>query len=155
MRERPLQLWDYKLKSSWPPTAAKSTLAGKRIAALVVYPSLSYYERRLQLATLAAHHALPAIYFDRELAEAGGLVSYGTDFTNMYRQVGLHIGRILNGENPAPIPVTQVTKFDLVINLRTQTARHLRAANAHCYGRQVDRIARPKWQAPRLRNDVN
>jgi putative tryptophan/tyrosine transport system substrate-binding protein len=98
---------------------AFDSLAGKPIAALVVYPSLFYYERRVQLATLAAHHALPAIYFDRELAEAGGLVSYGTDFTNVYRQVGLRIGRILNGENPAAIPVMQVIKFDLVINLRT------------------------------------
>jgi putative tryptophan/tyrosine transport system substrate-binding protein len=68
---------------------------------------------------LAACHAVPAVYFDRRFAEAGGLVSYGIDFTNMYRQAGLHIGRILNGENPAAIPVTQATKFDLVINLRT------------------------------------
>jgi putative ABC transport system substrate-binding protein len=98
---------------------AFDNLADGRIAALVVYPSQFYSERRVQLATLAACHALPAIYFDRRLAEAGGLASYGTDFTDMYRQVGLHIGRILNGENPAAIPVTQVTKFDLVINLRT------------------------------------
>jgi putative tryptophan/tyrosine transport system substrate-binding protein len=94
-------------------------LAERRIAGLVVYPSLFYSERRVQLATLAARHAVPAIYFDRQFAEAGGLVSYGIDFTNVYRQVGLDIGRILNGENPAAIAVTQVTKFDLVINLRT------------------------------------
>ncbi len=98
---------------------AFDSLAERRIAGLVVYPSLFYSERRVQLATLAARHVVPAIYFDRQFAEAGGLVSYGIDFTNMYRQVGLHIDRILNGENPAEIPVTQVTKFDHVINLRT------------------------------------
>ena len=91
----------------------------KRIDALSVYPSLFYFERRAQLAMLAARHALPTIYFDRPFAKAGGLMSYGTDFMDMYRQVGRYAGRILNGEKPAEMPTIHLTKFELVINLQT------------------------------------
>ena len=80
-------------------------------------------DRRVQLAQLAARYAVPAIYYDRAVAEVGGLVSYGANLTDAYRQVGVYTGRILKGARPAELPVVQSSKFELVIN--AETARML------------------------------
>jgi putative ABC transport system substrate-binding protein len=101
---------------------AFASLAQKPIDALLVAPSPLSNNRRVQLATLAAYHRVPAIYPLRENAEAGGLMSYGTSITDAYRQVGVYIGRILKGEKPADLPVMQSAKFEFVINLNTAKA---------------------------------
>jgi putative ABC transport system substrate-binding protein len=98
---------------------AFATFIKNRADAFLTSPDALFVTRRVQLITLAARHALPAIYHRRELAEAGGLMSYGSDLTDQFRQTGVYTGRILKGEKPAEMPVQRPTRFEFVINLQT------------------------------------
>jgi putative ABC transport system substrate-binding protein len=102
--------------------AAFATIAHDRVDALFVGPDGFFNARRVQFATLATHYRIPAAYATREVVEIGGLMSYGTDLLDMYRQVGVYTGRILKGANPANLPVVQSTKFEFVINMQTARA---------------------------------
>ena len=102
--------------------AAFATITHGRVDALFVGPDGFFIARRVQFATLATHYRIPAAYATREVVEIGGLMSYGTDLLDMYRQVGVYTGRILKGANPANLPVVQATKFEFVINLQTARA---------------------------------
>ena len=99
-----------------------ASLARKQVDALLVGPSPLANNRRVQLVTLAAYHRVIAIYFLREFAEVGGLMSYGTSIADANRLAGVYTGRILKGEKPGELPVMQSTKFEFVINLNTANA---------------------------------
>jgi putative tryptophan/tyrosine transport system substrate-binding protein len=101
---------------------AFTTLVSHRADGLLVGPDAFFVSRRVQIAILAARHVVPAIYTIGDYAEAGGLISYGTDIAESIRQQGVYVGRILKGTKPADLPVVQSTKFKLVINLRTAKA---------------------------------
>jgi putative tryptophan/tyrosine transport system substrate-binding protein len=102
--------------------AAFTTLADKRSEALIVLPDTFFASRRVQITTLAARYAIPAIYTVRDYVEVGGLVSYGTNVTDVFRQLGVYTARILEGAKPADLPVVQSSKFEFVINLPTARA---------------------------------
>ncbi len=99
--------------------AAFATMAERRVGGLVVMAGPFFNLRRERIVALASRHAIPAIYEWREFTEAGGLMSYGSSFTDAQRQVGRHVGAILKGANPAVLPVVQNVKVELVVNLRT------------------------------------
>jgi len=99
--------------------SAFASLMQKRADGLMVGPDPLFNSRLVQLATLAVYHRVPAIYFDRAFAEAGGMLSYGANVTDQHRQLGIYTGRILKGEKPADMPVLRATKFEFVINLQT------------------------------------
>jgi putative tryptophan/tyrosine transport system substrate-binding protein len=102
--------------------AAFAVLVRNRADALFVAADAFLNSRRVQFATLTARHGVPSAYSQRSVVEAGGLMSYGTDILDMYRQVGVYTGQILRGAKPADLPVLQSTKFEFVINLQTARA---------------------------------
>jgi len=102
--------------------AAFATLVRERADALFVAPDAFFISRRVQFVTLAARYGIPTAHNAREEVEAGGLMSYGTDNLDMWRQVGLYAGQALKGAKPADLPVVQSTKFEFVINLVTARA---------------------------------
>ena len=102
--------------------AAFAALVRNKVEALLVGADGLFFNRRVQVVTLATRYGIPSVYSLREYAEAGGLMSYGTSLTEVYRHVGVYAGRILKGAKPADLPVVQSTKFEFVINLPTACA---------------------------------
>ena len=99
------------------------------VTGFIVTADTIFTNRRTEITALASRHRLPAIYQRKEFVQAGGLISYGTDLADMYRQAGSHTGRVLKGEKPVDLPVQQPTKFQLAINLRTAKALGLTVPN--------------------------
>jgi putative tryptophan/tyrosine transport system substrate-binding protein len=116
------QVLAFEVVSARDIDTAFDSMVREKADALFVAPGSFFNTRRVQLAVLAARHALPAIYAVRAYPEVGGLMSYGTDVLDAFRQVGVYAARILKGAKPADLPVLQLTKFELVINLNTARA---------------------------------
>jgi putative ABC transport system substrate-binding protein len=122
-RARGLQIQVLNASTSREIDAAFAALALERPDGLFVSGDALFTGRRVQLTTAAARHAVPAAYSQRAFTEVGGLMSYGGNVPDAYRQVGIYVGRILKGAKPTDLPVVQASKFELVIN--AQTARTL------------------------------
>jgi len=110
--------------------AAFANMVQQRISTLLGASDPFLFNRRDQIVSLAARHGIPAIYYLRDFARAGGLMAYGNSLTDMYRLVGVYVGRILKGEKPTDLPVVQSTKFEFVINLQTARALGIEVPNA-------------------------
>jgi ABC-type uncharacterized transport system substrate-binding protein len=114
-----LQIQVFNASTGRELNTALAAVARERSDALFIGGDPYFTIRRVQLANLAARYAMPASFVARDFPEAGGLMSYGTNITDAYRQIGIYAGRILKGAKPADLPVMQASKFELVINLAT------------------------------------
>jgi putative ABC transport system substrate-binding protein len=114
-----LEIQVFNVGTSGEIDTAFATFARERPDALFVSPDPFFTVRRVQLATLAARHAVPSSFPTRDSVDAGGLISYGSNINDAYRQTGVYAGRILKGAQPRDLPVLQSTKFELVVNART------------------------------------
>jgi ABC-type uncharacterized transport system substrate-binding protein len=123
-RANGMEIKVFKASDSREVNAEFEAIAQEHFDGVFVEQSPFLNSRRVQLVQLAAHHSIPAVYSGREFAEVGGLMSYGSDIAEAYRQVGIYCGRILKGTRPAELPIMQSSKLELVIN--AQTARMLR-----------------------------
>jgi putative tryptophan/tyrosine transport system substrate-binding protein len=123
-RANGIEIKVFKASNSGEIDAEFEAIAQEHFDGVFVEQSPFLNSRRVQLVQLAAHHSIPAVYSGREFPEVGGLISYGSDIAEAYRQVGIYCGRILKGARPAELPVVQSSKLELVIN--AQTARMLR-----------------------------
>jgi ABC-type uncharacterized transport system substrate-binding protein len=121
-RTKGMQLQVLKAGTETEIDAAFTALTQMHVDGLIQPSDGLFNSRREQLVMLALHHAVPTIYDWREFAAAGGLISYGSSFTGVYRQIGLYAGKILNGAKPRDLPIQQPTKFELVVNLKTAKA---------------------------------
>src|SRR5262249_5264366 len=110
--------------------AAFARIGQQRIGALLGASDPFLFNRRDQIVSLAARHGIPGIYYLRDFAHAGGLMAYGNGLADMYRLVGVYVGRILKGEKPTDLPVVQSTKFEFVINLETAKALGIEVPNS-------------------------
>jgi putative ABC transport system substrate-binding protein len=117
-----LQIYALNASTGREIDAAFAAIQRERPDALFVAPDGFYFSHQMQIATLAATNRIPAVYGSRGYAEAGGLMSYGTDQADRLRQIGVYAGNILKGAKPAELPVIQPTKFEFVINLKTAKA---------------------------------
>jgi putative tryptophan/tyrosine transport system substrate-binding protein len=122
-RSMGLQVQVFNASSRQDIDAVFATLVRERPDGLFIGVDPFFKSRRVQLTNLTVRYAIPAAFSQREYAEVGGLMSYGSNITDAYRQIGVYVGRILKGVKPADLPVVQSTKFELVIN--AQTARML------------------------------
>jgi putative ABC transport system substrate-binding protein len=121
-RAKGVQLLILKASTESEIDAAFAALVQRQAGALVIGPNPFLGSRREQIVALASYLSVPTIFGTRETAMAGGLISYGTPFTAVFRQVGIYTGKILKGANPADLPVVQPTTFELVINMKTAKA---------------------------------
>jgi putative ABC transport system substrate-binding protein len=110
--------------------AAFAAMMQQRIGSLLGASDPFLFNRRDQIVSLAARHRMPAIYYLRDFAHAGGLMAYGNSLTDMYRLVGVYVGRILKGEKPTELPVVQSSKFEFVINLQTAKTLGIEVPNS-------------------------
>jgi len=125
-----LQIQVFNASTSHEIEAAFATIVRDQADALFVAPDAFFVSRRVQFVTLATRYGIPAAHTTREEVEAGGLMSYGTDPRDMFRQAGVYTGQILKGAKPADLPVVQLTKFEFVINLQTARALGLEVPNS-------------------------
>jgi putative ABC transport system substrate-binding protein len=99
-----------------------ATVVQKQVAGLMITPQNLFLDQLVQIVTQALHEGMPAIHANRRFPEAGGLMSYGSNWTDTFRQAGIYCGRILKGAKPADLPVQQASRFDFIINLKTARA---------------------------------